>query len=163
MSHLCIINFLNISNIKIIIKIKKSQGRTSKTRQTMSEGIDSFFFVRFNASSNSCEITMLFSNIDLKKKKKKELKSCFALVQTSPFFKFARRFQMFLRYQTKNEGGVSGRIKKELNPVERASDVRNLEQLIIRGKRKNLKSRLETIMLTREAGRSAIPECVPEI
>lgn len=70
---------------------------------------------------------------------------------------------MFVRYRTKNEGGVSGQIKKELNPVEKASDVRNLEQLIIRGKRKNLRSRmcrLETIMLTREAGRSAIPECV---
>lgn len=58
---------------------------------------------------------------------------------------------MFLRYRIKNEGGVSGRIKKELNLVGKASDVRNLEQLIIRGKRKDLKNEtcgLETIMLT---------------
>lgn len=66
----------------------------------------------------------------------------------------------------KNEGGVSGRIKKELNLVGKASDVRNLEQLIIRGKRKDLKNEtcgLENDHAHPEAGRSAILEYVPEI
>lgn len=89
--------------------------------------------VQFNARLSGPGII----NAPLSSDSENEIETSLCAVENPRFFKLARRLPRRFLDTAPNRGRRKWPNKKGSEPFERASDVRNLEQLITRGKRKD--------------------------